>query len=103
MAHAHGNGRGGGFLASRSASASARLTSVRLGTSALASAIRAAYRGGLVLAPEVARDALEEMQVRSAIEESADAYEMLTDREKEITETGQVLLAIPVVFYFGSR
>ena len=53
-------------------------------SSELATAIRAAYRGGLVLAPEVAREALEEFQERSALEESADPYEMLTDREKEV-------------------
>lgn len=53
-------------------------------SSELATAIRAAYRGGLVLAPEVAREALEEFQERSALAEGADPYEMLTDREKEV-------------------
>jgi DNA-binding NarL/FixJ family response regulator len=51
--------------------------------SELASAIRSVFRGGLVLDPEVARDALEE--VRSARDEAeTDPYDALTDREKQV-------------------
>jgi DNA-binding NarL/FixJ family response regulator len=49
----------------------------------LANAIRAVHRGGLVLDPEVARAAMEEAGpvVPGA---SADPYESLTDREKQV-------------------
>ena len=49
----------------------------------LANAIRAVHRGGLVLDPEVARAAMEEAgpAVPGA---SADPYESLTDREKQV-------------------
>jgi DNA-binding NarL/FixJ family response regulator len=50
----------------------------------LASAIRAVARGGLVLAPEVARVALEEREAAVAGTETVDAYETLTDREKQV-------------------
>ncbi|MBI4465004.1 MAG: response regulator transcription factor [Acidobacteria bacterium] len=53
-------------------------------SSELAAAIRAAYRGGLVLAPEVAREAMEEFPARTRPAESADPYDALTDREKEV-------------------
>jgi len=48
----------------------------------LANAIRAAHRGGLVLAPEVARAAMEEGA--GAGPGAADPYESLTDREKQV-------------------
>jgi DNA-binding NarL/FixJ family response regulator len=48
----------------------------------LANAIRAAHRGGLVLAPEVARAAMEEGA--GAGPGAADPYEALTDREKQV-------------------
>jgi DNA-binding NarL/FixJ family response regulator len=50
----------------------------------LASAIRAVARGGLVLAPEVARVAREEREAAAAGTETVDAYETLTDREKQV-------------------
>jgi DNA-binding NarL/FixJ family response regulator len=50
----------------------------------LASAIRAVVRGGLVLAPEVARVALEEREAAAAGIQTVDAYETLTDREKQV-------------------
>jgi DNA-binding NarL/FixJ family response regulator len=49
----------------------------------LVAAIRAVVRGGLVLDPEVARDAVSETGTpREA--EAPDAYESLTDREKQV-------------------
>ncbi len=48
----------------------------------LANAIRAVYRGGLVLDPEVARTAMEE--AGPAAPGQADPYEALTDREKQV-------------------
>jgi DNA-binding NarL/FixJ family response regulator len=48
----------------------------------LAGAIRAVHRGGLVLDPEVARAAMEEASPAAA--GSADPYESLTDREKQV-------------------
>jgi two-component system, NarL family, response regulator NreC len=48
----------------------------------LAAAIRAVHRGGLVLDPEVARAAMEEAS--PAASGSADPYESLTDREKQV-------------------
>lgn len=46
----------------------------------LVSAIRAVVRGGLVLDPEIARTALQESEADGA----PDAYESLTDREKQV-------------------
>lgn len=51
--------------------------------SELASAIRAAYRGGLVLDPAVAKEALAEPGGGSGAAE-ADPYDSLTDREKQV-------------------
>ena len=48
----------------------------------LANAIRAVYRGGLVLDPEVARTAMEEANPASP--GTADPYDALTDREKQV-------------------
>jgi len=48
----------------------------------LAAAIRAVHRGGLVLDPEVAREAVSEP--RRAEEAAADPYDLLTDREKQV-------------------
>jgi two-component system, NarL family, response regulator NreC len=47
----------------------------------LVSAIRAVVRGGLVLDPEIARDAVQE---GGAAADAPDAYETLTDREKQV-------------------
>lgn len=52
--------------------------------SELTAAIRAAHRGGLVLDPEVAREAMEELGAGPAAAEGADPYETLTDREKQV-------------------
>jgi two-component system, NarL family, response regulator NreC len=51
--------------------------------SELANAIRAVFRGGLVLDPEVARTAMEEAGP-AAPGTAADPYETLTDREKQV-------------------
>jgi len=51
--------------------------------SELASAIRAAYRGGLVLDPAVAKEALAEPGAGPGAAE-ADPYDSLTDREKQV-------------------
>jgi len=51
--------------------------------SELVAAVRAAARGGLVLDPEVAREALREGQEPAAAT-AADPYETLTDREKQV-------------------
>jgi DNA-binding NarL/FixJ family response regulator len=48
--------------------------------SGLADAIRAVHRGGLVLDPEIARDALERPQQPRG----SDSYDSLTDREKQV-------------------
>jgi DNA-binding NarL/FixJ family response regulator len=48
----------------------------------LAGAIRAAHRGGLVLDPEIARTAMEDVGPTAPAE--ADPYEALTDREKQV-------------------
>ncbi|MFI5182500.1 MAG: response regulator [Thermoanaerobaculia bacterium] len=48
----------------------------------LASAIRSVHRGGLVLDPQVAREALRESE--PAAEASSSFYESLTDREKQV-------------------
>lgn len=50
----------------------------------LVAGIRAAYRGGLVLDPEVAREALEEGGGPAAEGAAGDPYETLTDREKQV-------------------
>ncbi|MGZ6143403.1 MAG: response regulator [Myxococcales bacterium] len=50
--------------------------------SGLAESIRAVQRGGLVLDPEVAREAMEASQPRATGE--SDLYESLTDREKQV-------------------
>lgn len=52
--------------------------------SALTAAIRAAYRGGLVLDPEVAREAVREASPDAEAPPGADSYEALTDREKQV-------------------
>lgn len=49
----------------------------------LVSAIRAVARGGLVLDPDVARDAFQESGTSSQ-GDAPDAYETLTDREKQV-------------------
>lgn len=49
----------------------------------LVAAIRAVMRGGLVLDPEVARDALQDSSGAAAAD-GPDAYETLTDREKQV-------------------
>jgi DNA-binding NarL/FixJ family response regulator len=49
----------------------------------LVAAIRAVNRGGLVLDPEVAREAMRE-QASAAASGGADLYETLTDREKQV-------------------
>ena len=48
--------------------------------SGLADAIRAVHRGGMVLDPEIARDALDKPSKRAP----ADSYDSLTDREKQV-------------------
>ena len=48
----------------------------------LRDAIRSVAKGGMVLDPEIARDALEEMSTPAAA--SADPYDSLTDREKQV-------------------
>jgi DNA-binding NarL/FixJ family response regulator len=52
--------------------------------SELAAAIRAAARGGLVLDPDVAREVMKEQGLGSSAEPTADPYESLTDREKQV-------------------
>jgi DNA-binding NarL/FixJ family response regulator len=49
----------------------------------LAAAIRAVARGGLVLDPDVARDAVGEAR-RDGEQDALDPYESLTDREKQV-------------------
>jgi DNA-binding NarL/FixJ family response regulator len=49
----------------------------------LVSGIRAVVRGGLVLDPEIARDALQETGAPAGAD-APDAYETLTDREKQV-------------------
>jgi DNA-binding NarL/FixJ family response regulator len=51
---------------------------------ALTAAIRAAYLGGLVLDPDVAREALRDQAGSTPVEGEADSYEALTDREKQV-------------------
>jgi len=51
----------------------------------LVSAIRAAHRGGLVLDPEIPRDAITgEPATAAAVASLEDPYERLTDREKQV-------------------
>jgi len=50
----------------------------------LTSAIRAVHRGGLVLDPEVAREAMRDQTASDANGGTADPYETLTDREKQV-------------------
>ena len=52
--------------------------------SELTAAIRAVQRGGLVLDPEVAREAWRDQVAAAAPIEAADPYETLTDREKQV-------------------
>jgi DNA-binding NarL/FixJ family response regulator len=48
----------------------------------LVAAVRAVLRGGLVLDPEIARDALQDSGTGAA--DGPDAYDTLTDREKQV-------------------
>ncbi|MBE3110970.1 MAG: response regulator transcription factor [Acidobacteria bacterium] len=50
----------------------------------LTAGIRAAFRGGLVLDPAVAREALEDQEAAGTPGGGADPYETLTDREKQV-------------------
>ncbi|HEY3380343.1 MAG TPA: response regulator transcription factor [Vicinamibacterales bacterium] len=50
----------------------------------LTAAIRAVNRGGLVLDPEVAREAMREPVSSAAPGEATDLYDALTDREKQV-------------------
>ena len=52
--------------------------------SELVAAIRAVERGGLVLDPEIAREAVHDKGKDSAPEQAEDPYETLTDREKQV-------------------
>jgi DNA-binding NarL/FixJ family response regulator len=52
--------------------------------SELVAAIRAVERGGLVLDPEIAREAVQDNGRAAAPEQSEDPYETLTDREKQV-------------------
>jgi len=52
--------------------------------SALTAAIRAAHQGGLVLDPEVAREAVRDQAAGEPSPADADSYEALTDREKQV-------------------
>lgn len=52
--------------------------------SELAAAIRAAFRGGLALDPEVAREAAEDWTNVTPGVEAGDPYDTLTDREKQV-------------------
>ncbi len=52
--------------------------------SEVTSAIRGVSRGGLVLDPEVAREALREPSGPAAGGRAADPYDSLTDREKQV-------------------
>ena len=59
--------------------------------SALTEAIRAAYRGGLVLDPEVARQAVRDESAETSGPRDADPYEGLTDREKQVLKLVELL------------
>ena len=50
----------------------------------LAAAIRSVHRGGLVLDPEVAREAMLDQAAAADGSRPADPYEALTDREKQV-------------------
>jgi DNA-binding NarL/FixJ family response regulator len=50
----------------------------------LVAAIRAVFRGGLVLDPEIARDVLREQGREASPDQAEDPYETLTDREKQV-------------------
>jgi len=50
----------------------------------LTSAIRSVYRGGLVLDPDVAREAMREHDGSAGGGDGSDPYEALTDREKQV-------------------
>jgi DNA-binding NarL/FixJ family response regulator len=50
----------------------------------LTAAIRAVQRGGLVLDPDVAREAMREQEAGPSDGGTADPYETLTDREKQV-------------------
>ena len=52
--------------------------------SELVAAIRAAYRGGLVLDPEIAREVVHERGRPDAVVPADDPYDTLTDREKQV-------------------
>jgi DNA-binding NarL/FixJ family response regulator len=52
--------------------------------SELTAAIRAVHRGGLVLDPEVAREAMRDQAGSAATGGVADPYDALTDREKQV-------------------
>ena len=52
--------------------------------SELAAGIRAVFRGGLVLDPDVAREAMRDQAASAAPGEAADPYDALTDREKQV-------------------
>jgi len=52
--------------------------------SELTSAIRAVNRGGLVLDPEIAREAMREQAGSAASGRTTDPYDTLTDREKQV-------------------
>jgi DNA-binding NarL/FixJ family response regulator len=50
----------------------------------LTAAIRSVYRGGLVLDPEVAREAMADQAAAADGSRPADPYDALTDREKQV-------------------
>ncbi len=52
--------------------------------SELTAAIRAVFRGGLVLDPEVARDAMRDGAGVASEGQATDPYDALTDREKQV-------------------
>ncbi len=56
----------------------------RAAGAALTAAIRAAHGGGLVLDPDVAREAVRDETAGAAGAGNADSYEALTDREKQV-------------------
>jgi two-component system response regulator NreC len=50
----------------------------------LTASIRAVQRGGLVLDPDIAREAMREQEAGPSAGDPADPYESLTDREKQV-------------------
>ena len=56
----------------------------RAAASELVAAIRAVFRGGLVLDPEIAREVLNEPGRDASPDRLEDPYEALTDREKQV-------------------